>query len=104
MNASIWHKIDPVKLVTIAVVVLVLGHAPLIWLATATPLLSAELARCGRDAASIMINNPLERLVTRMFVVEATGEDTLLIRDYTLFGIPVSKFAADCQSGSAQRL
>lgn len=91
------------KLVVALSVALVLGYIPLIWMESNTPVLTSDQAGCASEVVTIMIDNPLERLVTRQVLVEPTEKGAILIKGYTLFGIPVSNIAADCETGSAQR-
>jgi hypothetical protein len=92
------------KLVFLITAVFLLGHIPLLWLENTVPPISDELVRCGEIAATSMIDNPLERLVTRSVLMSSIGENSIAMRGYTLFGIPVSRFSANCETGSIQRL
>jgi hypothetical protein len=92
------------KLVFITVAVMLLGHIPLIWLENNAKSIPVELARCGKIAATSMIDNPLERLVTRLVLMSSNGGNSISMQGYTLFGIPLSRFSANCETGSIQRL
>jgi hypothetical protein len=85
-------------------IILVLSYLPIYWLAVDSSNLSPEEISCGKFGAAINIDNPIERFVTRGLSVTHKEGDLVYISAYTFFGIPISKFSANCEQGSSQRL
>jgi hypothetical protein len=92
------------KVLAVGVIVFVLSYLPLYWLAENAPELSEEDIHCGMYGAAIMIDNPIEQLVTRLAISTHKEGDVVFISAYTFFGIPISKFKTNCATGDAEKL
>lgn len=86
------------------VFVIVAGYVPLYWYDSKKPKISESDRQCLHFVTTSMMDNPLERLVTRLALVTNNTGDQIIIIGYSFFGIPVSKFSANCKDGSMQRL
>ncbi len=92
------------KALVVGGVILVLSYLPLYWLVQNAPELSEEDIHCGKFGAAMLIDNPIERFVTRIAIATHKEGDVVFVSAYTFFGVPISKFEANCATGSSQRL
>jgi hypothetical protein len=95
---------DMGKVLAAGGIILALNYLPLYWLVQNAPELSDEDIHCGKFGAAMLIDNPIERFVTRIAIATHKEGDVVFVSATTFFGVPISKFGANCATGSSQRL